>query len=109
MAVSDETWHEVFDLHKGCCQYCGVNLLSSLFAYRCAEVDHLLAPSHPDRDKIENLVLACRPCNGSLSRAHKLNLFTVPQRRDYLAGTNKGFEKRRIEHFKIIYGFEPFD
>ncbi|NEX60050.1 HNH endonuclease [Noviherbaspirillum galbum] len=109
MAISEMTWHEVFDACQGRCQYCGADLVSSLLAYRCAEVDHLLPPSNPDRDKPENLVLACRPCNGSLSRAHGLGLFTVAQRKAYLEGTNAGFEARRIQHFKAIYGRTPVE
>jgi len=107
MAISDETWHKVYDKCNGRCQYCGADLLSTVFAYRCAEVDHLLPQGDPYRDEISNLVLACRPCNASLSRAHAYELNTIENRREYLKNTNEGFEKARLKHFKNICGFDP--
>lgn len=108
MSVSDEVWHRIFDRDMGRCVYCNADLVCSLLAYRCAEVDHLFPPSHSERDNEKNLVLACRPCNGSLSRAHGLRLFTVSERKDYLKNTNAGFEKRLLEHCRVI-GRYPAD
>lgn len=107
MAVKDDVWHRVFDRDKGLCAYCNESLLASLLVYRCAEIDHLLPESEPTREDEVNLVLSCRPCNGSLSRAHEQGLFSIEARRKYLEGTNTGFEKRRIQHYKTIYGCDP--
>jgi len=98
MNVSDDRWHEVFERDRGRCRYCGFDLLNTFEHYYVAEVDHLLQPSDPGRDNLDNLVLACRACNGRLSRAHSLGYTTFESRKTYLqqehlsAGTRKMYE-----------------
>lgn len=98
MRAGDEAWHAVFERDHGTCRYCGFDLLTTFEHYYFAEVDHLLPPTEPDRDDLENLVLACRACNSRLSRAHSLGHTTFEARRAYLqqenlsAGTRKMYE-----------------
>jgi len=106
MKVDDDRWHEVFERDKGHCRYCGCDLLATFEHYYFAEIDHLLPPSTPDRDGLDNLVLAFRACNGRLSRAHSLGHTTFESRKSYLqqehlsAGTRKMYEhylNRRLQ------------
>lgn len=104
MKAGDDRWHEVFERDQGHCRYCGCDLLATFEHYYFAEVDHLLPHSASDRENLQHLVLACRACNGRLSRAHSLGHTTFESRRDYLkqdhlsSGTRKKYKhylKRR--------------
>jgi 5-methylcytosine-specific restriction endonuclease McrA len=75
MTVDPDLWHQVFDRDRGYCRYCDADLLASFSAYCSADVDHLLARSAGGPSTLENLVLACRGCNTSLSRAAHLRTF----------------------------------
>ena len=82
--AGDQRWHEVFERDRGHCRYCGCDLLATFEHYYFAEVDHLLPHSAEDRDELKNIVLACRACNGRLSRAHGLGHITFEARKTYL-------------------------
>lgn len=82
--AGDQRWHEVFERDRGHCRYCGCDLLATFEHYYFAEVDHLLPPTAADRDELKNIVLACRACNGRLSRAHRLGHITFEARKAYL-------------------------
>ena len=84
MTVDDTTWHKVFERDHGRCRYCECDLLATFEHYYFAEVDHLLPRDDPNRDDVDNLVLACRACNGRLSRAHGLGHTTFESRKAYL-------------------------
>lgn len=102
MAVSDTTWHEVFDRDNGICRYCGEDLLASLSRYRSAEVDHLLPDGTPDRDRAWNLVLACGPCNKSLNLAHSKGHTSFESRKAYLESSvhMAGYMRKYLEHLE---------
>jgi len=102
MAVSDKTWHEVFDRDSGYCRYCEEDLLLSISRYRSAEMDHLLPSEHPDRDGGEHLVLSCGPCNKSLSRAHAQGLATFDSRKNFLelSEHRAGYLRKYQEHLE---------
>ncbi len=100
MNAGDDRWHEVFERDQGRCRYCSCDLLASLEHYYFAEVDHLLPQLALDRDELKNLVLACRACNGRLSRAHSLSHITFEARRDYLRQDNLSLGTRKMyEHY----------
>ncbi len=93
-------WHKVFERDRGYCRYCGCDLLATFEHYYFAEVDHLLPHSAPSRDELENLVLACRACNGRLSRAHGLGHTTFEARRLYLQQEHLSEPTRKMyEHY----------
>ena len=75
MIVPAETWHMVFDLANGYCEYCGQDLLISRAAYASAQVDHVLGRAIGGGHSPENLRLACSQCNSSLSRYNHLTTF----------------------------------
>lgn len=75
MVVDPDTWHKVFERDRGCCRYCGVDLLANFSAYCSATVDHVIARSAGGTDDLSNLVLACSGCNGHLSRSGALRTF----------------------------------
>jgi hypothetical protein len=100
MVAGDDRWHEVFERDQGRCRYCGFDLLETFEHYYVAEVDHLLPRDVPDRDELQYLVLACRACNGRLSRAHGLKLTTFEQRREYLRHPDLSRPTRdKYEHY----------
>jgi len=100
MQAGDDRWHEVFERDQGHCRYCSCDLLASFEHYYFAEVDHLLPQSAPDRDELKNLVLACRACNGRLSRAHSLGHTTFEARRNYLRQDSLSLDTRKMyEHY----------
>jgi len=102
MAVSDRTWHEVFDRDNGCCRYCGEDLLLSISRYRSAEVDHLLPVEHSDRDAVEHLVLSCGPCNKSLNSVRARRLTTFDSRKSFLQSSvhQVGYLRKYQEHLE---------
>lgn len=46
----------------GCCYYCGLELTKQTSTY-----DHVVPRSRGGRSTVENLVLACSPCNNKKS------------------------------------------
>ena len=88
MVVKPKLWRDIFQRDKGYCKYCDYDLLSSFSAYWSATVDHIKHRSDNGQDTKDNLVLACSPCNGMLSRANKLT--TIEERRAFV-------QKRREE------------
>ena len=100
MKAGDERWHEVFERDQGRCRYCGCDLLASFEHYYFAEVDHLLPRSATDRDDLYNLVLACRGCNGRLSRAHSLGHVSFESRKAYLQQEHLSIgTKKMYQHY----------
>ena len=100
MRAGDHRWHEVFERDRGSCRYCGCHLLTTFEHYYFAEVDHLLPKSAPGRDSLEHLVLACRACNGRLSRAHSLGHITFETRLAYLQQEHlSAHTRKRYQHY----------
>ncbi len=94
--AGDQRWHEVFERDRGHCRYCGCDLLATFEHYYFAEVDHLLPPTAAERDELKNIVLACRACNGRLSRAHRLGHITFEARKAYLREEHLSIKTREM-------------
>jgi 5-methylcytosine-specific restriction endonuclease McrA len=82
MIVSPKLWRQVFERDNGFCQYCGEDLLSNFNHYWSATVDHIQHRSEGGPDTLENLVLACTPCNGMLSKSQHRS--SVETRREFV-------------------------
>ena len=92
MLVNAKTWFQVFEDAGGYCRYCGEDLLYSFSAYSSATLDHVIARAAQGSDNPVNLVLACRACNGHLTRCKHLT--DVDDRKAYaLAQRKKGLPK----------------
>ena len=57
--ISDKKRKAVFERTQGRCGYCGVAIESHALT-----IDHIFPKSRGGRNDVENLMLACRPCNG---------------------------------------------
>jgi 5-methylcytosine-specific restriction endonuclease McrA len=89
MRVHHSIWKKVFERDNGHCQYCQVDLLTSISAFWSAQVDHVIQVSVGGVDEPDNLVLACPTCNQALSRSGSLTTFE--ERKAYI-------EKWRIKN-----------
>ena len=45
------------------CEYCGLNILESVYTYELFQIDHIMPVSHGGSDTIDNYALACKLCN----------------------------------------------
>ena len=62
-----------FDEVGGCCEYCGKQMqMDTPFQHDSAEGDHAFAQALGGLTSDENLVLACRECNGAGNKGKKL-------------------------------------
>jgi hypothetical protein len=59
-AIAQELRAIAFSRARGCCEYCGMPQVASLFAH---EVDHIIAVQHGGKSEIDNLAVACFHCN----------------------------------------------
>lgn len=75
MNVAPAIWYQIFDRDRGCCRYCGADLLLTFAAYCSATMDHIVGVAVGGSDEPSNLVLACSGCNGALSRSSHLRTF----------------------------------
>ena len=80
----DDIRYTVFYRDQGYCQYCGVDLVSSYSIHATFEVDHRLPnlkQYEQERDKPENLSLACRGCNAILGEPKIVESFESRKQR----------------------------
>lgn len=92
MTIPPEIWEQVFLHAKGYCEYCGQDLILSRAAFSAAEVDHVLAVAKGGSNGLDNLRLACRRCNGALSKYNALETFQL--RKEHLDKVNVEDDKR---------------
>ncbi len=50
------------------CEYCDRDLLASLDDYKAWAQDHIVPRKHGGSDNIDNMAVACHPCNWSYKR-----------------------------------------
>lgn len=62
MSVAPELRVKVLDRDGGFCRYCGQGGLRGIHANQCA-IDHIIPRCRGGRDRLENLVVACKSCN----------------------------------------------
>lgn len=92
--IPDDLTKQAFDREEGRCYYCGLDMLSSLSLFWSYEIDHVVARSENGPNTIDNVVLSCRSCNGTLNKAGHLK--TKEERRAYV--------QREIQGRAEIYG-----
>lgn len=74
--ISENLRTEVELRSKRFCEYCGILIEDTYFG---GEIDHIISLKHRGKTELENLALACQPCNrnkgsdlGSLSETTKI-------------------------------------
>ena len=58
--ISAQLRQQVYERAKGCCEYCLIPELATLFTH---QIDHIIAEKHGGLTQLENLALACVICN----------------------------------------------
>lgn len=80
--IPNDLAKQAFRDYNGKCYYCGLDMLSSLSLFWSYEIDHVIARSEGGLNTIDNVVLSCRSCNGTLNRTGHLK--TKEERRAYV-------------------------
>jgi 5-methylcytosine-specific restriction endonuclease McrA len=55
----------VFVRAKGCCEYCGEQLMHDRIKWGSVQFDHIIPKSEGGSDDHENLALSCKVCNNA--------------------------------------------
>jgi 5-methylcytosine-specific restriction endonuclease McrA len=93
--IEDGEWPErnakAFVRARFVCEYCGLDFLASIEAYKTIEIDHINpALKGGAREHIDNIAIACRHCNCSLKNRWNPALHAPPlATRDELIGVVK--------------------
>jgi hypothetical protein len=82
MKVSRKTWAAVFERDRGCCRYCGADLLASVPAFCAATMDRIEGQGRAGTEDAAHLVLACAGCASLLSGVGHLKTFA--ERKSFL-------------------------
>jgi 5-methylcytosine-specific restriction endonuclease McrA len=53
----------IFVRAKGCCEYCGAELIHDRIAFDSVQFDHIVPKSKGGSDDPENIAFACKVCN----------------------------------------------
>ena len=85
---------------KGKCAYCGCSLLSEAIDGRPPEVDHIVPKGKGGDNRIENLCLSCKWCNGVKRNRTKGEFLSYIQ--PYLDGKVAKKDLREYNQFKKL-------
>ncbi len=91
--ISAESRRIVASRARFCCEYCGIAEGDSFLG---CEVDHIVSRKHGGSDAVENLALACTPCN----RSKGTDLGSLDSRGDIVRFFNPRTDQW-AEHFRI--------
>jgi hypothetical protein len=78
---------------KGCCEYCRIPELGTLFGH---EPDHIIAKQHGGKTIMENLALACMQCN----RCKGPNIASVDRETNLIVPLFNPRTNRWSDHFR---------
>lgn len=101
----------VFVRAKGCCEYCGVDLVHNRIAWDAAQFDHVIPKSKSGSDDESNLALSCKVCNNAKmtfvpegddrSARIKSAQLHISSRREHANEYWKTVSNMFREHFKV--------
>ncbi|MGD9563691.1 MAG: HNH endonuclease [Pyrinomonadaceae bacterium] len=92
--ISDSVRKIVEDRANRRCEYCRISMDDTYFG---GEVDHIRSLKHGGKTEIENLALACMPCN----RNKGTDLGSVPAGSEDIVAFFDPRKDRWEEHFKL--------
>jgi len=91
---------------SGCrCVYCCRDLTADFDSFMLAEEDHLIPRGYPGADDPENIVIACRVCNGLKGQFPASESFDANKKRDYIVSARKHIMNKRAEKMEIFAGW----
>jgi len=108
----DELTAQVAERARYCCEYCDLDFYRSPENYKLMQKDHIIPSSSDGPHELENLALACTPCNFSFKRdyAPPRDAATREQRinaaRRYVEDRKKNFDDGQLKRERLIVGYE---
>jgi len=92
--INENLRAEVERRAKGICEYCRIAIEDTYFG---GEIDHIISRKHRGQTELENLALACQPCN----RSKGSDLGSIPETSNTLIRFFNPRTDKWSEHFHV--------